>query len=134
MTWDMVAWNSLRKSLVVVCVSYADRRAAFKCIDCDDLELRKIYADPAVFIQYIKVHQEEWRQARMTKSSVNNREGVSDGATSKSACDIESSQDKHMPKFEDLDSEGETLEREISKELGEEASDDSQGGETLRRF
>src|SRR5947209_15914505 len=51
MTWDMGAWNSLGMSHVVACVSYTDRRAAFKCIDCDELELRKIYADPATFLQ-----------------------------------------------------------------------------------
>jgi hypothetical protein len=134
MTWDMGAWNSLGMSHVVACVSYTDQRAAFKCIDCDDLELRKIYADPAVFIQHIKMHQEERRQARMNKSSVNNRESVSDRATSTSAYEIESSLDKHLPKFGDPDCEGETIEREISKELGEEVSDDSQDVEPPRRF
>jgi hypothetical protein len=134
MAWDMGAWNSLGMSHVVACVSYTDRRAAFKCIDCDDLELRKIYADPAVFIQHIKMHQDERRQARMDKSSINNREGALGRATSASAYETENSLDKSKPKFKDPDPEGKRLEREISRELGEEASDDSQAGETPEEF
>jgi hypothetical protein len=123
MAWDMGAWNSLGMSHVVACVSYTDRRAAFKCIDCDELELRKIYADPATFLQHIKVHQDERQQARMNKSSTYKRDGPDGRRIPASAYETENSLDKHRPIFHDDDPEGHNLERDIGKGLGEEISD-----------
>ena len=123
MAWDIGAWNSLGMSHVVACVSYTDRRAAFKCIDCDELELRKIYADPATFLQHIKVHQDERQQARMNKSSTYKRDGPDNRRILVSAYETENSLDKHRPIFHDNDPEGHNLERDIGKGLGEDISD-----------
>jgi hypothetical protein len=65
----------------------------------------------------------------MNKGSTYKTEGAPDRAISISAYEIESSLDKRKPIFDDPDPEGEKLEKNISKKLDEELSDDAQDGD-----